>query len=100
MFERFDSRGGGLAIEMWRAEDELPDKDSTLRDEIWAKLHQFPAFDGGDLEVVVHEGVASLSGTVGSDADKVTAAGCAVSVPGINQVENAIFVVPAPAGRR
>lgn len=100
MFESFDSRTGGLAIEMWRAEDDASTKDDRLQDQIWAKLHQFPVFDGGDLAVVVHDGVASLSGTLPSYGAKMTAARLAAFVPGVKQVDNAIFVVPAPADRR
>jgi osmotically-inducible protein OsmY len=100
MFERFESRNGGLAIEMWRAEDDVASKDGELQDEIWAQLREIPAFEGGDLEVVVHEGVAMLSGTVAAYAAKMTALRLAARVPGIRQVENAIFVLPAPPDRR
>src|SRR5579872_1216204 len=86
--------GGGLSIEMWRAENGSDVVDETLRDRIFGELAEL-ATDFTNVQVVVEDSIATLSGSVATYLDKVAAAAGARRVRGVVRVQNDITVNPA-----
>lgn len=89
-------RGGGSAIELWRADDNGATlADSELQAEAFRALRGEPALECGGLRVDVAAGALTLSGGVGSYLEKVTAGRVARALPGVRLVRNLIRVQPA-----
>ncbi len=88
--------GGGLALEMWRADGHARASDVHLQEHIWWEWRAL-GFRPGALMVKVHDGVATLRGTVRSYAEKVAAGNAAGRVPLLQRIENVIAVDPVPA---
>jgi osmotically-inducible protein OsmY len=87
------THGGGLALEMWRADGKLRVRDVRLQERIWAELIA-RGVRPGSLTVEVAGGVATLGGTVSSYAEKQTAGNATARVPHVQRIENLIVVVP------
>jgi osmotically-inducible protein OsmY len=87
------TRGGGLALEMWRADGESRTKDVRLQERIWAEL-RVRGVRPGSVMVEVLGGVAVLGGTVSSYAEKLAAGDAAARVPRLQRIDNLIMVVP------
>ena len=85
--------GGGMSIEMWRAEDENVGVNSGLQDKVFEELRSENALDHADLYVDVEDRVVTLSGTIGSYAEKLAAGAAAWRVRGVRDVRNEITVV-------
>lgn len=87
--------GGGLALEMWRAEEQLRVQDVRLQEQIWAELRA-RGVRPGSLLVEVAGGVATLSGAVRTYAEKLAAGNAAARVPRLQRIDNLILVEPTP----
>jgi osmotically-inducible protein OsmY len=90
------TRGGGLALEMWRADGELRAEDVRLQERIWAELRA-RGIRPGSVTVDVARGAATLGGTVASYAEKLAAGNAAARVARLQRIDNVIAVVPPPA---
>ncbi len=69
--------------------------------QIWTSYALSPYLKAHDIKIIVDEGTATLSGTVGEEVDKELAGEIAQGVSGITKVDNQILVaadyVPGPA---
>jgi osmotically-inducible protein OsmY len=89
--------GGGMSIEMWRAEDD----DATLLERgVVAEFGFEPCLDSSEIRIAVFEGVVTLAGLVPSYAEKLAAERAAKRVPGVQAVENELLVALAASDRR
>lgn len=85
--------GGGMSIEMWRADDDQTGLRSRLQGEVFGELAREPGLDRGDLRVDVSGRAVILSGTVRSLPQKLSAERAARRVRGVRDVRNEIAVV-------
>lgn len=89
-------------VGVWRVRNLIkvrPDgtrSDATIADDVRSKLLIDPFVDRFELSVLVHNGVARLSGTVDSQFEKRQAEDLAARVDGVVQVENRIDVYAVP----
>jgi osmotically-inducible protein OsmY len=67
-------------------------RDSELRDQVLQELKWDTRIDEADVGVSVHDGVVTLSGTVGSYAERLAAQDAAHRVAGVRDVANEIQV--------
>ena len=89
------SSGGGMAIEMWKADDAgTAILDARLQEQVFDAFWDEPELRSGGLRVEVHERVVTLSGRVATDFEKRTAERLAAGVRGIRMVRSHIRVVP------
>jgi hypothetical protein len=70
---------------------EAPD-DATIKDSVQAKLFQDTTLKMRDVHVDSQKGVVTLTGTVGSDMEKLAVEGLARGTPGVGQVINQLTV--------
>jgi hypothetical protein len=95
------SRGGGLAIEMWRAEDDdVAIAESQLQASVFDQLAAEPQLDSTDLRVDVDRHTVILSGTVKTVAERFAAECAAKRLRGVERVQNDILVVRALSPQR
>lgn len=85
--------GGGMSIEMWRADDDQTGLRSRLQGEVFGELAREPGLDRGDLRVDVSGRAVILSGTVRSLPQRLSAERAARRVRGVRDVRNEIAVV-------
>lgn len=62
--------------------------DKDLRRDVLDELDFDPSLDAAEIGVAVSEGVVTLTGHVGSDAEQVAAERAAWSVPGVRAVDD------------
>jgi osmotically-inducible protein OsmY len=74
--------------------------DSVIRDDVYAELAWDPKVTIANLDVGVHNGYVTLTGTAATFATKDAAADAAYRVHGVNDVDNDILVDPAAFGLR
>jgi osmotically-inducible protein OsmY len=68
--------------------------DSTLDERIEKRIEKDPSLKKHDIKIVVKDGVATLTGTVASQAERRKATQLA-TVPGVARVDNQIVVDPS-----
>jgi len=73
--------------------------EARQESQIWTTYALSPYLRANDLKVAVHEGKATLTGTVAEDVNKDLAKQIALNVDGIKSVDNKIEVVPNYSGR-
>ena len=92
--------GGGMSIEMWRAEREDGGVASEVQSNVFHELRREPALHDAALYVDVSDRVVTLSGTVRCYPEKVAAGRAARRVRGVRDVRNNVAVIlPAPQQR-
>ena len=87
-----DTMGGGMSIEMWLAEDDLLIRESELQQAVCDELAAEPLLDASDVRVDVDGRVVTLSGTVHSFRERLTAERTARAVPGVVGCRNELGV--------
>ena len=92
--------GGGMSIEMWRADDENPGVRSELQRRVFNELAREGALQSADVFVDVQERAVILSGAVKSYPEKLAAGRAARRVRGVVEVRNDLAVVLLPAQQR
>lgn len=92
--------GGGMSIEMWRAEDENAGVRSNLQRKVFDELAREGALQSTDVYVDVQDRTVILSGAVTSYPEKLAAGRAARRVRGVMEVRNDLAVVLAPAQQR
>ena len=75
-------------------------KDSDIRDDVYTELAWDPKVTIANLDVGVHDGYVTLTGTAATFATKYAAAAAAYRVYGVKDVDNVILVDPAAFGLR
>ena len=86
--------GGGLAIEMWRADDDgVAVAESRLQGEVFDQFAAEPLLDSTEVKVDVIRRVVRLSGAVETRAEKVMAERAAKRLARVEGVCNEIVVV-------
>ena len=73
-------------------------KDSDIRDDVYTELAWDPKVTIANLDVGVHDGYVTLTGTAATFATKYAAAAAAYRVYGVKDVDNVILVDPAAFG--
>jgi osmotically-inducible protein OsmY len=68
------------------------DLDTGIKERFETLLENDKSIDGSDVDVRVENGVVTLTGTVPKDADRTKIEGFVRSIPGVNQVVNAVTV--------
>lgn len=87
-------KGGGLAIEMWRAQDDdVAIAESRLQAGVFDQLAAEPQLDATAVRVDVDRHTVILSGTVETVAERFAAECAAKRLPGVERVQNEILVV-------
>lgn len=66
--------------------------DESIKEEVSEVLYTHPGVDASEIEVVVHEGIVSLSGSVISRKMKRTAEGVIEFLPGVKDVMNMLKI--------
>lgn len=92
--------GGGMSIEMWRAEDDDGAVRSALQNKVFEELEWEPGLDTRDLKVSVTDTAVVLYGTVRRYPAKVAIERAARRVHGVQSVRNDLVVTPPPGDRR
>ena len=88
------SPGGGLAIEMWRAEDDgIAVAERQLQADVFDQFARDALLDATDVKVDVRLRTVRLSGTVRTCAEKLEAERAAGRVAGVKRVESELLVV-------
>jgi osmotically-inducible protein OsmY len=82
--------GGGLSIEMWRADDGGTD----VAGKVWDELAWEPVLCAEDVKLDVHGNRVILTGSVHSYPEKLAAGRAASRVRGVQRVHNDLVVVP------
>jgi osmotically-inducible protein OsmY len=72
-----------LQIVPTRIQEEVAAADGELKSEIEKRIEASPDLEDHEVEVAVSNGVARLTGTVDSSADRLAALTCARGVPGV-----------------
>src|SRR6266545_6720290 len=75
-------------------------KDSDIRDDVYAELAWDPRVTIANLDVSVHDGYVTLTGSAATFATKYAARDAAYRVYGVKDVDNVILVDPAAFGLR
>ena len=91
--------GGGMSIEMWRAEDDDGAVGSALQAKVFEELEWEPGLDAHDVKVSVVDKTVRLFGTVPRYPEKVAIERAARRAHGVQGVQNDVAVTP-PAGDR
>ena len=86
--------GGGMSIEMWRAEDGEEALRGALQERVFEEFTWEPVLDPSKLQVTVADHGVILTGTVQCYPEKVAAERAAGRVRGVQRVENELIVVP------
>ncbi|HUK22342.1 MAG TPA: BON domain-containing protein [Gemmatimonadales bacterium] len=87
--------GGGMAIEMWRADDGgRAILDRRLQEQVFDAFWREPELRSGGLRVEVHHQVVTLAGRVATDFEKRTAERLAGEIRRVRLVRNHIRVMP------
>lgn len=84
-----------------RTEGRMVD-DRRITADVRSELNREPVFKFNDVDVKTFDGVVQLSGFANTEEQKRRAGEIAQSVPGVNQVQNAIALKPenpSPTGR-
>lgn len=81
-----------IASGLARADAAQDINDARLESQIWTTYALSPYLRANDLKVTVHDGKATLTGTVDEDINKELAKQIAVGVKGIKEVDNRIVV--------
>ena len=92
--------GGGMSIEMWRAEDDDALFRSELQQQVFDEFEWEATLDVADVGVSVDDHVVTLSGAVRSYPDKLKAERAAKRVRGVQAVRNGLAVVPPACDQR
>jgi osmotically-inducible protein OsmY len=93
--------GGGMSIEMWRADDGgRAVLQSRLQRGVFDEFALEPALDPADIRVVVDGRVVTLLGTVKSYLDKLAAERAAKRVRGVQMVRDELAVMPPASQQR
>jgi osmotically-inducible protein OsmY len=92
--------GGGMSIEMWRAEDDNALFRSELQQSVFDEFAWEPMLDVADIGVTVDDHIVTLSGAVKTYPDKLKAERAARRVRGVQAVRNNLAVVPPACGQR
>jgi len=87
-FDRF-SQGGQFA---GRGPKGYRRSDERIQEDVCEALSRHPGLDAGDIEVKVHNGEVTLSGTVSDRHDKRMAEDCVEHCSGVQDVRNEIRV--------
>lgn len=66
--------------------------DEKIKKNVIEQLHQYTSFEAGDLNVSVHEGRVTLTGTVPSYTALEKAVEAAMAVQGVSAVDNQLKV--------
>lgn len=95
------SGGGGMSIEMWRADDGgRAVLQGRLQRSVFDEFAHEPALDAADIQVIVDGRVVTLSGTVKSYPDKLAAERAAKRVRGVQMVRDELAVMPPASAQR
>jgi len=83
-----------LAFTAWLAPAFAGDKaaDDRIFDQVRMRLAGDPDVKGGDLEVIVKDGVVTLKGKVSSEKDRRRAEALSKKVKGVKSVDNELTV--------
>ena len=92
--------GGGMSIEMWRAEDDNALFRSELQQSVFDEFEWEATLDVADIGVTVDDHIVTLSGAVKSYPDKLKAERAARRVRGVQAVRNHLAVVPPACDQR
>src|SRR5262245_24533391 len=92
--------GGGMSIEMWRADDENAGVRSELQRKVFEELAREGALQNGDAYVDIQDRTVILSGLVMSYPEKLAAERAARRVRGVVEVRNDLAVVVPPARQK
>ena len=93
--------GGGMSIEMWRADDGgRAVLQGKLQRAVFDEFANEQVLDAADIRVVVEGRVVTLSGTVKSFPDKLLAERAAKRVRGVHVVRDMVEVVPPASAQR
>jgi hypothetical protein len=93
------SGGGGMSIEMWRADDGgRAVLQSRLQRGVFDEFVHEPTLDAADIRVVVDGRVVTLLGTVKRYPDKLAAERAAKRVRGVQMVRDELAVMPPSSG--
>lgn len=84
--------GGGMSIEMWLAEDEQVAVESELQRKVFDELSWEPSLDASDVSVTLDDRIVTLSGTVKSYPERLTAERAARRVRSIREVRDQLAV--------
>jgi osmotically-inducible protein OsmY len=84
-----------LQVVPTRIQEEVAAADGELKSEIEKRIEASPDLADDEVEVAVSNGVARLTGTVGSGADRLAALTCARAVPGVRSAIDDLRVKPA-----
>jgi hypothetical protein len=91
---RLSTSGGGLAIEMWRAEDDgIAVAERQLQADVFDQFAVEPHLDATEVRVDVHRRTVRLSGAVRTSPERALAELAAKRVTGVERVESEIIVV-------
>jgi osmotically-inducible protein OsmY len=95
------SGGGGMSIEMWRADDGgRAVLQGRLQAGVFDEFIQEAGLDAGDIRVAVDGRVVTLLGTVRRYPDKLAAERAAKRVRGVQMVRDELTVIPAASEQR
>ena len=95
------SGGGGMSIEMWRADDGgRAVLQSRLQRGVFDEFVHESALDAADIRVVVDGRVVTLLGTVKRYPDKLAAERAAKRVRGVQMVRDELEVIPPASEQR
>jgi BON domain/zinc-ribbon domain len=75
-----------------------PDDDAAILQKVRASLFDDPSLHGWMVGVASNHGVVTLSGSVGSEANKLNAERIANSQPGVKRVVDLLIIQAGPAG--
>ena len=75
-----------------------PDDDAAILQKVRASLFDDPSLHGWMIGVASNHGVVTLSGSVGSEANKLNAERIANSQPGVKRVVDLLIIQASPAG--
>ena len=84
--------GGGMSIEMWRAERDDVTLQARLQDGVFAEFAWETGLDAQDVAVDVTDRAVTLSGTVKSYPQRLAAERAAKRVRGVQEVRNDLAV--------
>jgi len=74
------------------SKDKMPVTDDSIRDQVMVHLASDPVVKGGNIVVVVKDGVVTLSGAVDSDQARHKAEKLAKRVKGVKSVVNQLTI--------
>jgi osmotically-inducible protein OsmY len=92
--------GGGMSIEMWRADDDEVGVRSELQKRVFDELAREPAVNQAALHVDVRGRCVVISGVASSYVERLAAERAARRVPGVREVRNEVAVMLPPSRQR